>query len=46
LEAAGVVVRHVEVGPPIAVSYALAEQADDLAAALGALRMWAATKAS
>jgi DNA-binding HxlR family transcriptional regulator len=46
LEAAGVVLRYVQTGPPIAVSYALAEQADELAAALRALRVWAATKAS
>lgn len=46
LEAAGVVTRHVEIGPPISVTYALAEDAGELTAALRALRAWAATKAS
>ena len=46
LEAAGIIVRHVDGGPPISVSYALAEEADDLEAALRALKAWAATKAS
>src|SRR5215217_1927339 len=46
LEAAGVVTRHVESGPPISVTYALAENAGELTAALRALRAWAATKAS
>ena len=46
LEAAGIVVRHVDAGPPISVSYALAEQADEVEAALRALKAWAATKAS
>ena len=46
LETAGIVVRHVDAGSPISVSYALAEQADELEAALRALKAWAATKAS
>ena len=46
LEAAGVVTRHVESGPPISVTYALAEDEGELTAALRALRAWAATKAS
>ena len=46
LEAAGVVTRHVESGPPISVTYTLAEDAGELTAALRALRAWAATKAS
>ena len=43
---AGIIVRHVDAGPPISVSYALAEQADELRAALRVLRAWAATRAS
>ena len=43
LVAAGVVTRHVESGPPISVTYALA---GELTAALCSLRAWAATKAS
>lgn len=46
LEAGGIVTRNVESGPPISVTYALAQDAGDLAAALRALRAWAATKAS
>ena len=46
LEAAGVVVRTVDGGPPISVTYALAEPADGLSAALRALRAWAEAKAS
>ena len=46
LEAAGVVVRNVDGGPPISVSYALADQQGDLSVALHALRAWAAAEAS
>jgi DNA-binding HxlR family transcriptional regulator len=46
LEAAGVVTRHVESGPPISVTYALADDAGELTAALRSLRAWATTKAS
>ncbi len=46
LEAGGIATRHVESGPPISVSYALAQDDGELAAALRALRNWAATKAS
>ena len=46
LEAAGVITRHVESGPPIAVTYSLAEDAGELRAALQSLRSWAASKAS
>ncbi|MBW3581178.1 MAG: winged helix-turn-helix transcriptional regulator [Actinobacteria bacterium] len=46
LEAGGIVVRHVDAGPLISVSYALAEQADALEAALRAFKAWAATTAS
>lgn len=46
LEAGGIVTRRVESGPPISVTYALAQNAGDLAAALRSLRAWAATKAS
>jgi len=46
LEAAGVVTRHVESGPPISVTYALVEDVGELIAALRALRAWAASKAS
>ncbi len=46
LEAGGIVVRHVDAGPPISVSYALTEQADALEAALRAFKAWAATTAS
>lgn len=46
LEAAGVVRRQVESGPPISVSYALADNAGELISGLRALRAWAATKAS
>lgn len=46
LEAGGVVTRHVESGPPISVTYALAQDVGDLADALRALRAWSTTKAS
>jgi DNA-binding HxlR family transcriptional regulator len=46
LEAAGVITRHVGGGPPIAVTYALADEAGELRAALQSLRSWAASKAS
>jgi DNA-binding HxlR family transcriptional regulator len=46
LEAAELVVRTVDSGPPIAVSYALADQPGELSAALRALRAWAEAKAS
>lgn len=46
LEAGGIVTRHVESGPPISVTYALAQDGGELAAALRSLRAWAATKAS
>jgi len=46
LEAGGIVTRHVESGPPISVTYALAQDAGDLADALRALRAWSTTKAS
>ena len=46
LEAAGVITRHVESGPPIAVTYSLADDAGELTAALRSLRSWAASKAS
>ena len=46
LEAGGVVTRHVETGPPISVTYALSEEADELVTALSALRAWVASKAS
>ena len=46
LEAAGVVMRHVESGPPISVTYALADDGGELTAALRALRAWATTKSS
>jgi DNA-binding HxlR family transcriptional regulator len=44
LEAAGIVLRQVETGPPISVSYALVDQAGELTVALRALRAWAATR--
>ena len=46
LQAAGIVERIAEPGPPEAVTYALAEEAGQLLEALRALRAWAATKAS
>ncbi len=46
LEAAGIVLRQVETGPPISVSYALVDQAGELTVALRALRAWAATRSS
>jgi len=46
LETAGVVTRTVDAGPPISVTYALADQAGQLPVALRALRAWAAAKAS
>lgn len=46
LEAGGVVTRHVESGPPISVTYALAQDAGELIDALRALRAWVASKAS
>ncbi len=47
LEAGGVVTRHVESGPPISVTYSLAQDGGgELATALRSLRAWAASKAS
>jgi DNA-binding HxlR family transcriptional regulator len=46
LEAAGIVTRDVGHGPPITVTYTLAEDTGELFAALRALKAWAATKAS
>ena len=46
LESAGLVVRTVQGGPPISVTYALAEEAGQLKVALQALKAWAAAKAS
>ncbi len=46
LESAGLVVRTVHGGPPISVTYALAEEAGQLKVALQALKAWAAAKAS
>lgn len=41
LEGAGLVVREVRPGPPVAVVYGLTEQGEDLRAALDELRGWA-----
>jgi DNA-binding HxlR family transcriptional regulator len=46
LQAAGIVDRTVDRGPPNSVTYTLADQAGELPTALRALRAWAATKAS
>ncbi len=43
LEEAGLVQRHVDTGPPIAVTYSLTDLGSSLGPAMGALREWASS---